>query len=1229
LYSREELFPFIEELDEEQKEAAICSRNVVVSAGAGSGKTRVLSARYGWLVMTGRCKAEEILTITFTNKAANEMYSRIYRILSAAAGYNRHAREAVENFSKARIVTLDSFCGTAARTVCRRFGVSPDFESGEERVRDLARSLALRFVLDKRDNPALQHLIAERKMRRTAEELFADPLLKHSPLSRPLDFRDFEKIQREEIIERWKEYTRRSDTLIEGLKNCKGPIGNDFYEKLGSALSHEVPAPDIEPLFRENPPEEREALRSRIAAYFSFLGEMRNISPVKNQAGGENPLEVWDTLEALANHALQWDIVSAVFPLMEEYQKLLNRKKREEGILTFTDIAHLAVDGLSLYPEIRRMYKDSFKMIMIDEFQDNNSLQRDLVSLLGEKKERGEKGIPGNDDLEPGKVFYVGDEKQSIYRFRGADVSVFRSLSDQIGCSLNLSRNYRSHPLLIRAFNRIFGGFRFEGDPNPRQSVFLRNSTKNYEASYRWVKNRDEGKPGYDEGDPKGKGLLQFAFFDAGRAEDDDPLGAEDHEAVFIAGEIKKMVTEKALIFEGERRRPCGYGDFAVLQRSYAGQHALERAFKLFAVPFSADRPAGLFDDAPVNDLWAFLKILVYPHDRIAYAAVLRSPFVRLSPGAFTLCMMKGGEPFDEAPEGEMPPKDRERYREGRRIYRELSKDMRDLPVSSLLSRLWYDYGYRYEALWSRSSQVYLDLYDLFFDLAQKIEDQGKGPVEFLDYLEDLASREEKIEDSALPGDEDERAVRIMSIHRCKGLEFPVVFVYGCGHREKLGLDSGLALYSERWGISLHLPPAEELPLGGDYFYREEAEDHRRKTQAELRRLLYVAMTRAEYKLYITAVIPRQTKKEREDLDPESSGDYHEFILQRFDQYRTRMDLTSLSFLRLLPDLSDQEFYRILPIYNYSMAALRQAAARLGVSSGDDPSMEEAARQVRESYAAIPGFPPGRYFSANIAASSLHTVRSAAASGDAAPAVRQRPAEKFPGPQGEFDFEGDGETVSGNAGTDRDKLDELLAKAGLEARRFGTMVHGLIENRFSGRPQRIPLRFLTDIEDKALIDALNAQAKTLTEEFFNSPLGKKAAAAEFRKTEYPVLTVVNCGASPGSRKSSEEGALTLSGKIDLLFDGGERIYVVDFKTDRDRDITRHVGQMAVYKRAAEDIFKKPVSCRLFYLRNGEEVDLSEEVAKTSPEEMVCGGETAETDLGERRRILNMPVMRKG
>ncbi|MCL1812605.1 MAG: UvrD-helicase domain-containing protein [Treponema sp.] len=1140
-----ENLPFIQGLDDEQRAAVITEEDTVVSAGAGSGKTRVLSARYGYLIMSGRCEVDQILTITFTNKAANEMYRRIYSLLSEHASGNEYARKAVESFHKAWISTLDSFCLGVARNVCRRFGISPGFESNDMRVKEEACSLALRFVLDKRNDPALQRLIAEKNIRQTADELFVRSVLFNSTVSSPLDFNRFEKIQREEICKQWRIYANASDEQIALIKEKYGELPETLKlrEYLSAVLPDTKNAPEIKPLFADT--EDPETLRNEIVLFLQFIFKLKNCK--LNVGKNETALiikeavfklrESCELLHALASQAFQWDIVKQVFPLIEEYQELLNQKKREAGILTFSDIAHLAVDGLRQHEDIRQMYRNSFRMIMIDEFQDNNSLQRDLVDLLAG----------------PAKVFYVGDEKQSIYRFRGADVSVFRSLVQNTGHALRLNRNYRSEPVLISAFNLIFGGYRNKDDNEPEPAVFPPDGTKteSYQATYRWIKSRDTGG--------SNKPQLHFAFFDTGRRDKEDSLKAEDHEAYYIAAEINNLITQKTIVYDKEcaEERACDYGDFAVLLRSYTHQHSLERAFKQYGIPFNADRPASLFNEAPVNDLWAWLKLLVYPGDRIAYGALLRSPFVRLSEDAFTVCMLSGGKPFDESLDELLPPPDRFRYQQARNCYRKLQVDARDCSVSSLITKLWYEEGYRNEVLWSASTQVYLDLYDLFFEKARVTEEQGGSLVDFLDYLESLANKKEKPDDSILSGEESS-GVRIMTIHRSKGLEFPIVFVYNCGNAEKVNLNRGLALYSDRWGVFLKLPRPEELSeaysASGecDYFYLSEKSEHRDKTEAELRRLLYVAMTRAEQKLYVTAVIPAQNKAEREELNYEDRDGYgKEYIIERLEQYRRNPNIESMSFLRLLPALNGSNpLYTIEAIDCQKHIEQPKKAAEL--------SIEEAARKAALDYETIPVVSPYCHIPQIIYASSLHT----------------QPFSESPA------FSG--------------RIDELLQQTGIPAQEFGTIVHSFIEAIFNEEEPKLHSRFSESLgitNRKALTET----ALALADGFFNSPLGRKAVSAGFRKTEYPVLTAVQC----------RQHKYIVSGKIDLLFDNGSSVYVVDFKTDKDEDITRHIGQLAVYKRAAEDIFGKPAECRLFYLRTGHEADLNEEISKTSPEELVA------------------------
>jgi len=193
----------LEGLDDDQRRAVLAEGNAVVSAGAGSGKTKTLAARFASLVVRGTASVEEILTLTFTNKAANEMYDRIYRLLRDYRG-DEKVRRALEDFHKAKISTLDSFCGRIARMGCTAYGLAPDFSSDETGVRDLAREASLRFVLDHRRDEGIQQLLGDHKIRDIAEGIFAEMVLYHSPLSSPPDLEGMRVSQGAEARRLWR-----------------------------------------------------------------------------------------------------------------------------------------------------------------------------------------------------------------------------------------------------------------------------------------------------------------------------------------------------------------------------------------------------------------------------------------------------------------------------------------------------------------------------------------------------------------------------------------------------------------------------------------------------------------------------------------------------------------------------------------------------------------------------------------------------------------------------------------------------------------------------------------------------------------------------------------------------------------------------------------------------------------------------------------------------------------
>ncbi|MDR2184486.1 MAG: UvrD-helicase domain-containing protein [Treponema sp.] len=1240
-------------LDPEQLKAVTAADNMVVTAGAGSGKTKVLAARYAWLVIEQGFRVDEILTLTFTNKAVSEMYSRIYGLLSAERD-NERAREAVENFHQAKISTLDSFCAAVARTAARRYGISPDFKSDEGAVRDMALEAALPFLLDHRDNPSLRLLLADRKIRTLAEELFAETVLRHSPISSPINFDALMANQGRELLARWKEKTRQAEELTETIRQeLRGVSKRDgkLYAALCDVLAEPLPpAPDIRPLLEKyglcpgavtlpaatvsavtlpgsavtvpvysngaatvpvdsngavivpfdscgaaEIPADEAALRQGMTAYFARLARLASVNR-SGRHGSEFDLikeslrefkeSLCGELESIANISLQADIIAAVFPLAAEFQRRFNKQKREAGLLSFNDIAHLAVDALKQYPDIRQVYKAEIRAVMIDEFQDNNSLQRDLIYLLAEEDRRTLPDIPRPDELCRNKMFFVGDEKQSIYRFRGADVSVFRSLAETLpavsaGGVIRLLMNYRSKPVLIAAFNRIFGGLDADHARN-FPGVFLPGeiARDDFEARY---------APVYSPRttDPPDNPPVCFYFLDAGRLPKNDPAGLSsyDLEAAWIALKIRELVESGCPV--EERRgaetiiRPCGYGDFAVLQRSYTHQHSLEKQFKDFDIPYNADRPAGLFGDAPVNDLCNLLRLLIYPEDRIAYAALLRSPFVRLNDLSLAVCMLNYTDvPFDEKAETLLPPEEQERYRRARERYLALSKDARTLPVTALLTKLWYDEGYRYETIWSPESQIYAELFDLFFELARTTEARGKTLSGFLDYLADLINREERLEDIAVTA-ERESGVRVMSIHKSKGLEFPIVFVYCCASAGVRDANTRAVYFHEKWGITLNLPRAEELPRdSGNYFFKLQQEEEERKRIAELRRLLYVAMTRAESALFLTAALPAQTREERDLRDLENEPYSDALIRERIGLLNSvrSPDRKISSFLDLLlPALETGQDEKPpfsvmhIPILNrqklYSLRRRKQSCSR-------GPSMKAAADQAAPLYAAAGVIDTPEEWPDSIPATSLRYRAPDAGSNTAACAS---------GPAG--------------AAETGDPLDRLLEKAGLNSMDFGTIVHSYLEAMSGGHEPIIPPRILARIDEKSLT-GIREEARSMAEGFFESDWGKRSRAASWQEPEFPIITAVKVN----------NRITTITGQIDLVFEEAGTVYVVDFKTSRVEDPDRHLGQLAVYVRAAGDIFKKPVRSCIFYLRSRTAVELDDRLGLADIEAMAAAWE---------------------
>ena len=794
----------------EQLSVIFSDKNTIVSAGAGSGKTTVLSYRFLRLVLEGKAKVDEILTLTFTRKAAAEMHTRILKQLLKYKD-EPIVRDQLELFSSASISTLDSFCSQIVRADCLRYGIARDFSitsetlEGEESALQIANEM-----LEEEQYKAPLSILAKKLSLPDLYSSFFLPLSKMCSIITKLDVDETAQRLRDELLKAQKE---KYDKVLE----INSYLENEYVDSLSDKA---------QTYFLEN---KTVFLNKDLDSSLHGLNKI----VVRNKPFGEDYKEQFNEQKALwtdyknISFALEHIAEEEVLLLLvNDYILRLQKNKREKGELSFTDVAELAVEILKTNKVLRKYFKDKFKYIMIDEFQDNNALQKELLYLLGEADDKENDGEITSADLNKNKLFFVGDEKQSIYRFRGADVSVFKALSEEIRCTdgnvLTLSANYRSEPLIIEHVNAVFRKL-FKGE-------------KAYEASSQdaLTKYDIEGKTAPEVSAENASVNLFIHIKDEDKAKNEDEkelLLDNESEAFFVADKIEEIV--KSGKYKVRNGKAPTWSDIAILLRTGSNQMCFEKALLAKGIPYSVEESRSLMLEAIASDIYSALQYLLYPEDRSAYIALLRSPFVRMKDSAIYTLINKG--------EAELSSSEEEKLSCFKAHIEKATELLQNGSLTALIDYLYYNTGYYAYILSNPKYHAYLENYDTLWALARDYEAEGYSATAFLSYLRDNMASANKL--NSTPGwKEGQDAVKILTIHKSKGLEYPVVFISNAG----AGIAprrAGFAFKTD-FGICTNLPDVPFSALFGD----EDGE----KDRAEMLRLLYVATTRAMGHLFIS-----------------------------------------------------------------------------------------------------------------------------------------------------------------------------------------------------------------------------------------------------------------------------------------------------------------------------------------------------------------------------------------
>ncbi|MBQ0039824.1 MAG: UvrD-helicase domain-containing protein [Treponema sp.] len=1181
------------EFDSYQKDAINARKNSVVSAGAGSGKTTVLAERFSSLVLEPgkNIGVDQILTLTFTKKATVEMSARIYKVL------RQHDPQKAADFFKANIKTLDSYCNTVAKMGCHYYGISPDFTQDDEQINSAINAMALPYILEHRENKAIKSLVRADSFERIAEELFVEPILSYSTIAEPVDFDSMVALQVKEIVRRWNKTTELlNNDFVEmeaGFRNAQGMnFSNDtvlaYNAVYGSDATVEIP----EPIHITE--ETVTSLKiNHILEYMKITGGIAGLKKPGNLKGLKDLSEIINDIKAryeelcnLFTFISGYETTTELLPLLKDFQNKVNAYKRSTGILSFKDISNMAKCILRDYPEIRQIEKERYRFIMIDEFQDNNQDQRDMLFMLAEKLSRKEPGIPEVKDLEPEKLFFVGDEKQSIYRFRGADVSVFNALSgDFKDGNLNMSTNYRSASALIKGFNTIFGGYDYPLPAAPIEnqeesnvaveipSAFYNNhkdygfDIPGYEAVYKEVLLPEEKQKEAAVESNREKIFephIHFALFDKEKENGSEPIAEEEAEAQWIAEKIKELTTT------GIGGKVYSHNDIAILMRSYSLQPLYERTFLKNGVPYNTEVVTGFFSDGPVNDIFSMLRLCAYPDDTMAYAQVLHSPWVNLTfkqANEIILAPRTEGVPFSEDAKSILPKDALRRYNHAKKFFEELNSSAKTEPLTKTVTKLWYGSGYRYETMWNNTVVMYSKLYDLIFELARQSEENKMTLGAFVDSVRTYRDQAEKLDNMDIPLEQSE-GVHILSIHKSKGLEYPVVFVIATHKKGNNDRNDKAVYVSKKYGITVNACATPEIG-GTNPFFSEAKEENNAMTGAELRRLAYVALTRAKDHLFITNGKYAKSKNYASYIPGNGGNPSTLFgILEPiYNYYFDGRDDATISgpFSRTFIDSEElsegQKSSNTESAKIQLLNKIQDSGILDGIKTIEDEKLER--RYANPSQLHAPDDETcknGTFISPSVAEKNVHK---------------------------EYD------EINKIIDSTIPKYEDNEKQPEFSHAHFGTIAHAYLEAKINRMTPKISNRDIVGLEGKEKnLETIKKICTLMADSFEETDLGKMAMSSKWHKAEYEFRCRI---------KFDDGSSKIIKGTIDLVFENDDGTYtIVDYKTNQECKPEIYYNQLACYMEAVSQMMgvsKDKVKCKLYYLRFNREIDITEKVKK--------------------------------
>ena len=839
-------------LTRSQEAALNIEKHVCVTAGAGSGKTTVLVERYLKILREGNATPQEIVAITFTNKAAAEMKERVIKRLSPQEGVqDLKQSNSLQRFrnemNSAHISTIHSFCASILREFPFQAGVPANFSiiQGIDQKLLLQKTLkeTLRDIATNPDHPLraeLTRLLQRYGGQQKLVDFFSNMInqrdvIEH--LMQEIYSNSNDKEIHEALQQRIREqlmstidipvFIRCLNTVMQVATGKSVKVVRDLTQQLETVYSENPNSAEAPELLKHIAVPI--TIKDGNIAKSAFIGTKTDTTDIDTEitflVSAAKKIKILPETGDNETSDVETDddfLLSTTHDLLTLYNQILNdyeKAKLSQGTLDNDDLQLKTRNLLHNNEQIRQKLVERYQYFMVDEYQDTNELQYELVMLL-------------TNNLNSANLFIVGDPKQSIYGFRGSDVRVFEKTKEKItaedGLAISLTENFRSLRDPIGFVNYFFDRLMGDGSENE------------FEVQY---------EPLTQARQARANGEIKIL------------LGTHENEAAdeykLIAQHIKNMkASVETLSARGKNgqalERPIQYDDIAILIQSRRHLPDIEKALLTAGIPYLTTSGVGFYQRQEIYDIWNYLNFLSAPSKNDAsLAGVLRGPAFGISDAElYEISLQKDGNFWEKTQNYQAKSSNLKRAIHTLNKHYQFAHRM---PVNQLIVTIVNETGLIGTLKTGIYGQQRLANYQKLLELARNFDADENTQIlpDFIEFLDVLITEEPR--EGQAPVEASSGAVQIMTIHTAKGKEFPIV-ILPCLNRR--GQTDSEPFIDEIFGIGFS-------PLKPDDGYRKTEPSiiahmknrSREKEIAEKKRLFYVGTTRAENRLILSGTL--------------------------------------------------------------------------------------------------------------------------------------------------------------------------------------------------------------------------------------------------------------------------------------------------------------------------------------------------------------------------------------